>query len=145
MAGRKKSAPLTLAELEKQRDALNEQIRSARTKRKQNFQAALTALAENELAGENSITGFDIETLVGALLDAKKRSQTDTALLEQFRTTGRKFIDSAQSQKAEPDPSSASADSSPNDKSNNDTPSESSSKMPHVGTNSVTEDRQSAG
>ena len=148
MAPRKKNVPLTLAELEKQRDELNEAIRTARTKRRQNFQAALAALAENELAGENSVTGFDIETLVGALIDAKNRSQNDTALLEQFRTTGRKFIDSAQSlksQKAEPDTASASADPSQNDKANDDTPLESGSKLPHDGTNSVAQDRQATG
>lgn len=96
MAGRKKTAPLTLAELEKQRETLNEQIRQARAKRKTNFQTAMTALAENELTGEDSLTSFDVEAVIGALLNAKERVNKDPALLEQLKRLGRSFIETAE-------------------------------------------------
>lgn len=171
MAPRKKTAPLTLAELEKQREALNEAIRQARTKRKTNFQAAMTALAENELVGDNSITDFDIEAVVGALVDAKKRVKTDPALLEQFRTIGRTFIDTAQdpltekastektsvSRKTEPDQTSVTASNEKTDHegtrpptgnirhATDGTSSQDSFKLSHSGTASITEDRPVAG
>lgn len=174
MAPRKKTTSPTLAELEKQREALNEAIRLARTKRKSNFQTAMTALTENELVGNDSITGFDIESVIGALVEAKKRVKADPALLEQFRTIGRNFIDTAQdplsekaskaetveSRKAETDQTSPTGDSSPNDKTDhagtqpptgnlhhaNDGPSSQDSfKLSHGGTDPVPADRQAAG
>ena len=174
MAPRKKSISPTLAELEKQREALNEAIRHARAKRKTNFQAAMSALAENELVGDNSITDFDIEAVVGALVDAKKRVKSDPALLEQFRTIGRTFIDTAQdplaekasiektavSGKTDPDQTSVTADTASNEKTdhegtrpltgnirhaNDGTSSQDSFKLSHSGTASITEDRPAAG
>jgi hypothetical protein len=64
MAPRKSTDTMSIAELIKQRDQIQDAIKAARTKRKNNFKSAMAALAENELTGEDSLTGFDVEAVI---------------------------------------------------------------------------------
>jgi len=95
MAPRKSTESMTLSELELQRKAIEDAIRAKHKARRENFKKAMVALASNELSGEGSITGFEIEAVIGALLDAKRRANQDPTLNAEYTKLGKAFIDKA--------------------------------------------------